>query len=226
MTMKKNPIYSEATMITLLCLPYLYLALIWNVLPASIPAHYGPTGRPDRYDAKESTALILGIATLLMYGVRFLPHLDPKNNLLGSNFIKIRWLLIVFWSTFMGWFWYISLHGVAPDSMTGTVLIGVNLLLVGLGNLMYTLKPSFFVGIRTPWTLSSDIVWRRTHQLAGKLWVAGGLVGALVTWLLPATLKMPVSMTIIGVLVLIPAVYSYWLYRQAETATPTKSDQN
>ena len=217
--MKKNPIYSEATMITILCLPFVYLLFIWNELPAIIPGHYGPGGRPDRYDSKGLLTTVLGGCSLLMYAIRFLPHFDPKGNLLGANFIKIRWLIIVFWAAFVGWFWYISLHGTTPDSLLTTVLIGSNLLLAGMGNLMYTLKPSFFVGIRTPWTLSSDTVWRKTHHVAGWVWVTGGLVGAVLAWLLPVSLKTPVSLSVVGILTLIPVGYSYWLYRQQKSTS-------
>lgn len=219
--MKKNMIYSEPTMIALLCLPFIYLAFIWNQLPATIPGHYGSGGHPDRYDPKELLAALWAGLSVLIYALRYLPQFDPKGNLFGANFIKIRFLIVVFWSAFVGWFWYISLHGLAPDSLTGTVLVGINLLLVGMGNLMYTLKPSFFVGIRTPWTLSNDTVWRKTHHLAGWLWVAGGLAGAGLAWLLPTDLKLPVSMGLIAVIILIPIGYSYWIYRKLEaSATP------
>ncbi|MBC8151924.1 MAG: SdpI family protein [Bacteroidetes bacterium] len=217
--MKKNPIYSEPAMIAVLCLPFVYLLLIWNQLPATIPGHYGPTGQPDRYDSKELLLAAFGLGSVLMYSLRFLPHLDPKRNLLGSTFLKIRLLINLFWSAFLGWFWYVSLHGIEPDSLITTVLIGTNLLLAGIGNLMYTLKPSFFVGIRTPWTLSNDTVWRKTHHLAGWLWVTGGLAGAVLVWLLPIDAKMPVSLGVTGLLVLIPAVYSYWVYRKVATIT-------
>ncbi len=206
-------------MIAILCLPFAYLLFIWSELPASIPGHYGPGGRPDRYNAKEVLLAVLVGGSVLMYALRYLPHFDPKGNLLGANFVKIRWLIVAFWSAFVGWFWYISLHGTTPDSLLTTVLVGSNLLLAGIGNLMYTLKPSFFVGIRTPWTLSNDTVWRKTHHLAGWLLVAGGLMGAVLAWLLPTALKMPVSLSLITALVLIPVGYSYWVYRQQNSTT-------
>ena len=222
--MKKNPIYSEPTMIALLCLPFVYMGLIWNQLPAAIPGHYGPGGHPDRYDSKIVLAVVWAVLSVLIYALRFLPHLDPKGNLFGANFIKIRFLLIAFWSVFVGWFWHISLHGMAPGSLITNVLIGANLLLAGIGNLMYTLKPSFFVGIRTPWTLSNDTVWRKTHHLAGWLWVAGGLAGAVLVWLLPTPAKLPVCMSVSWVLLLIPVGYSYWLYRKLEPSSTQKSN--
>lgn len=225
--MKRNPIYSELALIGVLCLPFIYLAFIWNQLPASIPAHYGANGRPDRYDTKETIALILGVTSVLMYLIRFLPRFDPKGNLLGSNFIKIRLLTASFWAVFVSWFWYISLHGVAPGSLVTNVLIGANLLMAGIGNLLYTLKPSFFVGIRTPWTLTNDTVWRKTHHLAGWLYVTGGLVGALLAWLLPMSVKVPVSVALLSVYSLFPVGYSYWIYRKLEpTPHPQESNLN
>ena len=90
-------------------------------------------------------------------------------------------------------------------------MLAVGVLLIVLGNYMGKLRKSFFVGIRTPWTLASDAVWERTHQLGGWLFMLAGLVmviGALIgapTWLVPAT---------IVAAALIPCVYSFWIYRR------------
>lgn len=52
----------------------------------------------------------------------------------------------------------------------------IGLLFVFLGNVMYSLKPNYFAGIRVPWTLDSDDNWKATHRVAGIVWFAGGLL--------------------------------------------------
>ncbi|MFI4958541.1 MAG: SdpI family protein [Lysobacterales bacterium] len=90
-------------------------------------------------------------------------------------------------------------------------MLAVGVLLMVLGNYMGKLRKSFFVGIRIPWTLASDVVWERTHRLGGWLFMLAGLVmviGALIgapTWLVPAA---------IVAAALIPCVYSFWIYRR------------
>jgi uncharacterized membrane protein len=52
----------------------------------------------------------------------------------------------------------------------------LGLLLVGLGGMMGKIRPNWFVGIRTPWTLSSKAAWVKTHRLGGFLMVAAGIL--------------------------------------------------
>jgi uncharacterized membrane protein len=92
----------------------------------------------------------------------------------------------------------------------------VCLFYVYLGNLFTTLKPNYFVGIRTPWTLENETVWRKTHHFGGRVWVAGGLVLAVVTLLLPKTAAFVVFICGTLCLGLGPIIYSYWSYRQIQ----------
>ena len=91
------------------------------------------------------------------------------------------------------------------------------------GNYMHTIKPNYFAGIRVPWTLNNEENWRKTHLLAGKLWFVGGLVIALVCLLLPANISIITFFTLTMILVVIPIVYSYRLYKnnsEAENERP------
>jgi len=86
-----------------------------------------------------------------------------------------------------------------------------------LGNVMGQVRHNYFVGIRTPWTLADEEVWRRTHRMGGRLFVLGGLAiaaGGLVggPWLVAAILT---SLTVAG---LGPVVYSYWIWRQGKAS--------
>ncbi|HKZ67411.1 MAG TPA: SdpI family protein [Chitinophagaceae bacterium] len=88
---------------------------------------------------------------------------------------------------------------------------------------MHTIKPNYFAGIRVPWTLNNEENWRKTHLLAGKLWFVGGLVIALVCLLLPANISIITFFTLTMILVVIPIVYSYRLYKnnsEAENERP------
>ena len=98
-----------------------------------------------------------------------------------------------------------------PMGSTGPLIIGV--IFVLLGNFLPTVRPNFFVGIRTPWTLSNEKVWRKTHRLGAKLMVSAGIV-MMVSIFLPHEWEI-VLCTICFVLGLgIPCVYSYWLYKK------------
>lgn len=98
-----------------------------------------------------------------------------------------------------------------PVSVPRVVMLAVGALLMVLGNYLGKLRKNFFVGIRTPWTLSSDSVWERTHRLGGWLFFGAGLLIMLCAalggprWLVPA---------LILTAALIPALYSLLIYRR------------
>ena len=94
------------------------------------------------------------------------------------------------------------------------VLVVVGLLVAVLGNYMKTVKPNYFIGIRTPWTLENAEIWNKTHRLGGILWFAGGLLIAVAALLLDVTALLPAFFTAIGIMVGVPLVYSYVLFRK------------
>jgi len=90
---------------------------------------------------------------------------------------------------------------------------GVGLLFMVLGNVMTTVRSNFMFGVRTPWTLTSDLAWDRTHRLVGRLWVVGGFVVFLSSLLGRSELLVIVILGfVIGSLVLAFA-YSYQVWR-------------
>jgi uncharacterized membrane protein len=92
-----------------------------------------------------------------------------------------------------------------------------------IGNFMGKFRKNFFVGIRTPWTLTSDVVWERTHRFAGWLFVLAGAV-----WIVGGLLRASPAVLVVAVLVamLVPAVYSYFLYRRVERQPHSQGSQS
>lgn len=89
----------------------------------------------------------------------------------------------------------------------------MGLMFAFIGNYMNNIKPNYFAGLRLPWTLSSDDNWRRTHQMAGKLWFWGGLSAAILSLIIPSPFSIIVFFLILSVLVIIPIVYSYRIFK-------------
>jgi uncharacterized membrane protein len=92
-------------------------------------------------------------------------------------------------------------------------MLPLGVLLMIIGNYMGKLRKNFFAGIRTPWTLASDAVWERTHRVAGWLFMLAGLI-VVVDGL--AGVPIVYSVGVVLAAVLIPAVYSYFIYRRVE----------
>jgi len=96
----------------------------------------------------------------------------------------------------------------------GLIFSAVGLFFAILGNYLPNMKPNYFAGFRLPWTLENEENWRKTHQLAGKLWFGGGILLAVICLFLPAELAIIIFFTIMVTITLIPCVYSYQLFRQ------------
>lgn len=210
-TMEK--IKKEIPFITIALLPFAYLAYIWNRLPEKVPMHWNASGEIDDYGNKSELLFML----LLVVGLPYLiflviPHIDPKQKLqnMGNKLNNLRLILSLFMSALA----IFILYSVQQEtSNPGFILAIVGLLFAFLGNYFKTIKPNYFIGIRTPWTLESEEVWKKTHLLGGKMWFAGGLVMAL-TFVLPEPLNIYTFLGITAVITVIPIVYSYLEFKK------------
>jgi uncharacterized membrane protein len=192
-------------------------------LPAEVATHFDVSGDPNGWSSRVVAAIVLpalGVGLMLLFAV--LPRLDPRQAnyaKFGSTWwtvanavgILLAALHILMLGKAMGW---------AVD-MTRIVGFGLGGLLVLIGNLMTRLRPNWFMGIRTPWTLSSDQVWRRTHRFGGIAFVIAGL-GVLAASAARSSLALYFAIGLTGAAALGSVVYSYLLWRQ-EQATPAEA---
>ena len=193
----------------------------WPRLPARVPTHWNIHGVPDWYSSRLVAVLLMPGIVLALNGLfRILPLLDPRR----VNYEKFQdtyWLianaLVLF---LLGVHALVIANGLGyPVAMARLMPVGIGLLFIVLGNSLARVQPTWFVGIRTPWTLSSDTVWRKTHRTGGFTFVIGGGVmitaafvsGALVWVLLAAAAVLAVA---------VPVVQSYVLWRREQHEKP------
>lgn len=189
-------------------LPFAYLAYIWPSLPQKVPMHWNAAGEIDRWGDKSETLMIPILMTGLVYVLfLILPKIDPKGKLekMGNKLNDFRLILTGFMSVLSLYVLY-SIKTLNADPKLLFPLLG--LLFAFLGNYMKTMKPNYFIGIRTPWTLENEEVWKKTHKMGGWLWFVGGLLMAF-SFLLDGKAQFYTFMTIIIVITVIPVTYSY-----------------
>lgn len=187
-------------------------------LPDVVTTHWNFKGEPDGYSPRLLAAgffpLLIAVFPLVF---RFLPRIDPKR----ENYAK-----------FSESYWFIAnsvvlllagihvavlLHGMgAPVDINLMIGLGVGLLLMVMGNYLGRVQPNWFMGVRTPWTLASERVWRKTNRTAGWLFVAAGLVIAISSFL-PIVPTVAVMGIAIGLAALIPVVQSYILWKREQS---------
>jgi len=216
---KKNLTHLAALIIWLV--PVGYFIKVYTSLPESVPLHFGMDGRPDRYGSKQellvANILISAVSLGTYLLIRFLPKIDPKKaaGYSAGTFTKISFLLVVFLSVIQ--LFVIDASASGKFSLNKFLLPVMGLFFACLGNFMHNIKSNYFIGLRTPWTLEDPDTWRVTHQLAGKLWVAGGIIAAIATLLLPFKAGFIVFISITAVITLIPIVYSYLYFKKTKS---------
>jgi uncharacterized membrane protein len=182
-------------------------------LPPRVPTHWNFRGEVDGYSSRFAATFILPIVMVGLAALfQVLPKIDPRR----SNYAKFSdtyWLIVNGILIFLGLVHALVIaNGLgAPVSMGRVLPIGVGFLMMVVGNFLGRIQPNWFIGIRTPWTLSSDEIWRKTHRLGGRVFVAGGFLFMLCA-LLPGALGLPTVIALVVVLVVIPVLYSLYLW--------------
>ncbi len=205
---------NELPIVGLVLLPFVYLAFVWNQLPDEVPVHWNFEGEIDRYGNKTSLLLIPILLPLLTYLVFVLiPKIDPKNNLnkMGNKFQKLKFALTAFMSVLALFIIYSAKNQSLGNPNYLILLVG--LLYIILGNYFKTIKPNYFIGIRTPWTLENDYIWQKTHKFGGILWFFGGLIIIILSLVLDTNLNNIFFLGISAVITILPILYAYLMSR-------------
>jgi uncharacterized membrane protein len=198
---------------------------IFPQLPARTPIHWDAHGNvngwaPRFWAAAIPVLLVAGLAVVFA----LLPVISPRKFEIAP-FARTYGIVVLATLAFMlvvgtiallaGAGYHVSVQLVAP--------VAVGALFMVIGNFMGKFRKNFFVGIRTPWTLTSEVVWERTHRLAGWLFVLAGL-GWIVGGLLHAS---PVVLVVVALAAgFIPVIYSYFLYRRVERQPHSPGNQS
>ncbi len=84
-----------------------------------------------------------------------------------------------------------------------------------LGNYFQTIRSNYFIGIRTPWTLENEQVWKKTHLLGGRIWMAGGLLIVILSFIITDNHSLMIAFGILCfIMVIIPVIFSYTEFRK------------
>jgi uncharacterized membrane protein len=190
-------------------------AVAYPRLPDRVPVHWGISGEPDRLGTRlEGVWLLPAVMLGLWLLMRAFPKLDPR----GESYAKMRStydFVINATLTVM-----LALHAVVIAAGLGFVvpmrrfvpLVG-GAFFIALGNVLPRTRPNWILGVRTPWTLSNDRVWTRTHRVAGYLMTGAGVV-VVVTAAIPGLASAVAAIAALTVAAFGSVIYSYLAWRQ------------
>lgn len=190
-------------------------AVLFPNLPDRIPTHFNINGEPDAWLPKTLAIWVMPILAAGVWGVMTVaPKIDPKKDRyekFAASYNRIKIGVMVFLT---GLHLLLMSAYDEPQLLTRMILLGAALLFAFLGNEMGRFEQTWFAGIRNPWTLADERVWRRTHRVGARWFTGMGILNAITVLVLPlpiATLLLVA--TALGVAFGIMA-YSYVLYRR------------
>lgn len=162
---------------------FLTSLLFYSQLPESIITHWNAQGVGDKYGPRITVFLIPVISLGLIALFYFLPKIEPTKNIyeFKSQYTSFMNVVLLFMLFFNGVIISINM-GIKLD-LNRFLAIGTGILFYFSGVYMKHAKQNWVFGIRTPWTLSNETVWDKTHEIGSKLFKACGIIalaGALI----------------------------------------------
>jgi len=183
--------------------------------PDRVATHWNTQGMIDGWSSRAFAAFFFPALNIAIYFLLFfLPILDPKKanyENFRSAYHAIKFVLVFFLTTI---YFLVGLNGVGFSVPVALfVPAGVGFLFLIIGYYLAGIKQNWFLGIRTPWTLNSEVVWQKTHRFGSWIFMLSGLLLIIASLLSQWTW---IFMTIILVMILSIFIYSYFIYRQEQ----------
>jgi uncharacterized membrane protein len=189
-------------------------AVVYPRLPEMAASHWNSAGQVNGYLPRFWAAFLMPMASVgLLMLFLVIPSIDP----LKANIAKFRnyyngFVLVIV--VFM-----LIIHGITLAWNLGydrfnignAIVPAVGVIFIFAGIMMAKAKRNFFIGIRTPWTLSNDTVWDETHKLGSKMFIGAGIVSFLSAFF--GEIGFWVMFIVIMIAAIVPIVYSYILWR-------------
>ncbi len=205
----------------LLVLVFYALALVatialWPKLPETVPIHWNIRGEVDNHGPKSMLLILLHLPLAITFLMALAPKLDPKK----ENYEKHDrpYSIIMLSIPLFLFFLYaivLAKTGGLSINIQKIVPITIALLLIIIGNQMPRFRFNYFVGIKTPWTLANEEVWKQTHRVGGYTMTITGVI-SVILFSLPWTLSTAIGLGVLIIGPLLPIPLSYLMYRKIE----------
>ncbi|MFA5877859.1 MAG: DUF1648 domain-containing protein [Candidatus Staskawiczbacteria bacterium] len=208
--MNKSTIISILVLITTFAISFYF----YPQLPERLASHWNARGEVDGYSSKAFGLFLIPVMSLALFSLLSLvPKIDP----LKKNIESFRKYYDLFILLFLLFFLYIHLIIILWGldirvDMNMALLPAFVILFYFVGVLIEHSKRNWFIGIRTPWTLSSDIVWDKTHKLGGILFKAGAIVSAFGLFFPDYVILFILFPAVVSAIY--PVIYSYFVFRK------------
>lgn len=182
-------------------------------MPETVPVHWNEHWEVDGYGSRYTVIIIALLPMLIYYGMILTKKIDPKKNQFQSRektYDLFRYGLSLFFIALCTFLYYMTFFPESNGQIILFCLFGI--MMIGVGNYMPRIPQNYFLGIKTPWTLADEYVWKKTHKIGGYAFVIEGLI-----ILLYGLFDLPYGVfVIVGTLLIEVAftfIYSYVIYK-------------
>ncbi|MFA7711380.1 MAG: DUF1648 domain-containing protein [Candidatus Neomarinimicrobiota bacterium] len=193
-------------------------AFVWQKLPgdARVAVHWNIAGQPDRYGSKFQGLMLMPLVTVAMMIVMVIvPLIEPRYRHIKSSMKAYNIILsaIVLLMAFLHLILLMAALG-EPINIMKSVCLGIGLLFILIGNYSGKIRSNFFIGIKTPWTLSSELSWHKTHRLVSRLFIILGMTIGLSGLFLPGMIVFVILLCGVAGLLAAVTLYSYFVWKK------------
>lgn len=191
--------------------------------PERVPVHWNIAGEVDNWGSPLTAAFLFPLIIIVVYLLMlFVPYLDPKKqqyNKFRKVYHIIKLLLVLFCVAIYYLTSFNALGHNLPIGITVPILVGVLFIIVGA--YMSKIKQNWFMGIRTPWTLSSQQVWDKSHRFGGKMFMLSGFL-MIINGLAPVSWRIAIFIAAILIVIIGTVGGSYYFYYIEEKKKKSK----
>ena len=195
-------------------------AVLWNQLPDQMASHWNENDQVDGYMSKFWGVYMMPLVTLGLFLLFLLiPNIDP----LKANIAQFRGTFNLFITVIIAFMAYVHILtlrwnlGYTDLGIGQAMLPAMGLLFIMIGFMIRKAKRNWFIGIRTPWTLSSDSVWDEIHRLGGILFMISGVIAIIGGFFGGMVAFWSIMIPILGTSIFL-VIYSYVLYQREAKA--------
>ena len=138
-----------------------------------------------------------------------IPSLDTKKKIeaMGNKYLQLKYIFVSLMSILSVYIIYTAIN---QNQNTFNFIVSITaLFFIFTGNFIKTIKPNYFLGVRTPWTLNNETVWKKTHEMTSILWIILGLFLLITLLTINNEVIYSIFLSVIVLAAIIPIIYSY-----------------
>lgn len=197
----------------LILVPMAVGAILWNVLPDVMAVHWGFSGEADGFAGKGFVVFGMPLILLAFHLLcLFASSFDKKNREQSKKVFTMVFFTVPFVSFLVFGIMYAAALDINVD-VASVCLFAFGILFAVIGNYLPKCRQNSTIGVKIKWTLENEGNWNATHRAAGRIWLIGGIL-MMLTVFLPRITQIIAFFVILFIMVVVPIVYSYVLYRK------------